>query len=64
MDSQKSDVGGKSPPTRVLATIQTMVGVGVQRAIAEVLLRHAGVDLIGMAPESEVPDVAEVLQDA
>ena len=41
-----------------------LVGVGVQRAIAESLLRHAGVELLSSAPTDLVPPLVEVLQEA
>ena len=42
----------------------SLVGVGVQRAIAESLLRHGGADLLASAPTASTPHLAEVLQDA
>ena len=41
----------------------SLIGVGVQRAIAESLLRHAGVDLQASAPTTPAPALADVLQD-
>ena len=41
-----------------------LVGVGVHRAIAESLLRHAGVDLLPSAATDPVPPLTEVLQEA
>ncbi len=40
-----------------------LVGVGVQRAIAESLLRHGGADLQPNAPTAPHPPLAEVLQE-
>ncbi len=42
----------------------SMVGVGVQRAIAEALLRHSGADLQAHAPLADTPPLADVLLDA
>ena len=39
----------------------SIVGVGVQRAIAESLLRHGGVDLQDQAPTAVEPPLTEVL---
>ena len=39
----------------------SMVGVGVQRAVAESLLRHAGADLQPCAPLAETPPLADIL---
>ena len=41
-----------------------LVGVGVHRAIAESLLRHAGADLLHSAPVDPVPPLTDVLQEA
>ncbi len=41
-----------------------LVGVAVQRAIAEALLRHGGCDLQPNAPTHAPPPLAEVLTDA
>ena len=38
-----------------------LVSVGVQRAVAESLLRHGGVDLQPLPPETEPPALAELL---
>ena len=40
-----------------------MIGVGVQRAIAEALLRHAGFDLQDNAPLQPPPPLADLLLD-
>lgn len=40
-----------------------LVGVGVQRAVAESLLRHGGPDLVPHAPTSLAPPLADVLLD-
>ena len=42
----------------------SLVGVGVQRAIAESLLRHGGPDLLPHALASPAPPLAEVLLEA
>ena len=39
----------------------SLVGVGVQRAIAEALLRHAGADLQPSAPPADAPPLADVV---
>ena len=41
-----------------------LVGIGIHRAIAESLLRHAGVDLLHSAPVDPVPPLTDVLQEA
>ena len=42
----------------------SLIGVGVQRAIAESLLRHAGADLLISAAAEPLPPLTEVLDDA
>ena len=41
----------------------SLVGVGVQRAIFESLLRHAGTDLQTSAPTAPAPALVDVLQE-
>ena len=40
-----------------------LIGVGVQRAVAEALLRDGGVDLQASPPTTDTPPLAEVLAD-
>ena len=42
----------------------SMIGVGVHRAIAEALLRHAGCDLQSSPATTEPPPLAEVIMEA